>query len=69
MPHFYDLILDIDNTAQNKSTKTRKLSDIDNNKNQKLSMDKILNAFLVMEYMPFDLRYIIKEKIHLLTAP
>ena len=33
MPHFYDLILDIDNTAQNKSTKPRKLSDIDNNKN------------------------------------
>jgi hypothetical protein len=33
MPHFYDLILDKDNTAQNKSTKTRKLSDIDNNKN------------------------------------
>jgi len=32
-------------------------------------MDKVLNAFLVMEYMPFDLRFIIKEKIHLLTAP
>ena len=31
MPHFYDLILDFDSTAQNKSTKPRKLSDIDIN--------------------------------------
>jgi hypothetical protein len=33
MPHFHDLILDVDSTAQNKVTKIRKLSDFDNNKN------------------------------------
>lgn len=33
MPHFYDLILDVDTTAPNKGTKPRKLSDIDINVN------------------------------------
>jgi hypothetical protein len=33
MPHFHDLILDVDDMAQNKVIKTRKLSDFENNKN------------------------------------